>query len=458
MGFQKVFNLVFIFLFISLLASCSSSNSDNPANGSVSLLITDGITTDFDQVNLTVESISFLGENDARQTTVFDKAQVINLLALQNYSDLLTTKMVPAGIYHKIRLHVSQVELVKLNPDASVLSSDIAKLPANGKVDLNPRVPFVVTGGEHLMIELDVDAEKSIHIVNKGNGKLEYNFRPVVFVNILGDERLKLVLVDGKVLAKTESSFQLCDIQVTEVNDSCVEVLITQDSVVQDNMIAAVAASSIVNDDIVTVLGKAGAENISALHIIIAASNGVTDNLALIKGRATSVVDVVNSFGMTTVDGNGGLAPATALPVTLAESARIFDKYGVQAGAEVIADGVGVDAFGLARPELASVADVVAAFVIYDNEISNVTISGAVIDNNSNSITVNTGDGLTECADVTSAKIIYLSNVNGILVQSELTVNELALDMVVTVYGTGSVPGCIAAKVVLAIDNTLTTP
>ena len=147
------------------------------------------------------------------------------MLALQKFSDLLATATVPVGSYSKIRLHVSQVELVRLNPDGTVLSSDIAKLPANGKIDLNPRRSFDVTDNGHLMIQLDMDANKSIHIIGNGKG---YNFRPVVFVNILGDDDMKLVILDGKVLEKTADGFQLCEVEAIAVNDDCMPVLFTE--------------------------------------------------------------------------------------------------------------------------------------------------------------------------------------------------------------------------------------
>lgn len=184
--FQIIKSISFLFLF-SVLTSCGSSDDGNSLNasassGRVSLLITDGPTAEFDQINITLESISFIADDDSfdgsdveesdgddtsdaddtKEVIVFDEAKVINLLALQNYSDLLTTTVIPAGSYSKIRLQVSQVELVKLNPDGTVLSSELAELPGNGKIDLNPKGSFDVIDSEHLMIELDIDAEKSI--------------------------------------------------------------------------------------------------------------------------------------------------------------------------------------------------------------------------------------------------------------------------------------------------------
>ena len=118
----KILKLIPALFALLLLASCSSSDGGDSNTGTtatttattgrVSLLITDAPTDDFDQVNLTVESISFLGEGDGHETIVFDESRTVDLLALQNYSDLLVTAVIPVGTYDKIRLHVSQVELV----------------------------------------------------------------------------------------------------------------------------------------------------------------------------------------------------------------------------------------------------------------------------------------------------------------------------------------------------------
>ena len=467
MKFLQLIKLACALFAFSVIVSCSATDGSNASNdesqidnigqtassGRVSLLITDGPTLDFDQINVTLESISFIGEDDGHETIVFDEPRVINLLALQNYSDLLTTTIIPAGIYNKIRLHVSKVELVKLNPDGSVLSSDIAKLPANGKIDLNPQESFEVIGNGHLVIEFDMDAEKSIHIVETGNGK--YNFRPVIFVNILGEEELKLVILDGKVLAKTETGFQLCEVDVIEVNDSCMAVAITGNTVVQDDQIEVVLPPDGVEDeDMVTVLGIPGDE-VSALHIVIAAD--VSDNLALFTGAATSGVDVDNKFGMTTDDDNVVVPPLTALTVTLADSARIFDKYGTVVNSDNIINGTDVDVFGLALPDLLNVDNVKAAFVIYDNDKNNSNITGTIADiyGTESKISVTVVDGQTtinECVDIKDAYMFLFTIVGNSIVRQEITINDLKIGMSVDAYGDGSDPSCMSADVVLVTE------
>ncbi len=465
MKLLQVIKSIFVLFVLAALVSCSSSDTStaNAETGRVSLLITDAPSVAFDQINLTIESISFIPEQDdgaedediaTKEVILFDETRVINLLALKNFSDLLATTTVPVGSYSKIRLHVSQVELVNLNPDGSVAESYIAKLPANGKIDLNPQGSFDVTSGGHLMIELDVDAEKSIHIVETGKG---YNFRPVIFVNILGEEELKLTILDGKVLAKTDTGFQLCKVDAVEVNDSCLAILISENTVVQDENIVVVTAGAIDNEDIVTVLGKAGAQNVSALHVVLAPADKSVNNQALFSGEATSVVDLDNSFDMKTDDDNSVVLPGTSLTVTIADGARVFDRFGTVVTQDKIAIGTDVDVFGLAMPDLSTIDKVKAAFVIYDDNVESVSITGTIADiyGTESKISVTVVDGATtvnKCVAIENAHLLLLKIVGNDIVREEITINDLHIGMVVDVYSDDDDMNCMPADVVLVID------
>jgi hypothetical protein len=106
----------------------------------------------------------------------------IDLLELRDEEFLLKVKRdVPAGVYEKIRLRVS--EIIAEGDLSKVPCTDIEiKLPS-GKIDLNPREPFRVIPNKTLSITLDIDANKSINLHQAGkSGKCI--FRPVVFVDI----------------------------------------------------------------------------------------------------------------------------------------------------------------------------------------------------------------------------------------------------------------------------------
>jgi len=458
---KSIFAVIFTAFTLSVLISCSATDGNNTTGlsaetGRVTLLITDGVTEDFDEVNLTVKSISFIGEDDGHETIVFNESRVINLLALQHYSDVLATAVIPAGTYDKIRMHVTKVELVKEGLDPI-----ITKLPANGKVDLNPRGTFEVAPDGDLMIELDVDAEKSIHIIKKGNGEYSYNFRPVVFVKIMGvDDDSKLVLLDGKVLGKTETDFKLCDAQDLEVNDNCLTILISQNTVVQDDQINVVQPGEdgyVKDDDIVTVLGIAR-ESIDALHIVIASKDKETSDQALFKGKATSDA-TGNKFSMKTL--------VQPIDVSLVDGSgvRVFDKYGTNVGAGEIAVDSAVVVFGLVQQvSIDGVADVKAAFVIIDNDIKRDKVSGtiAAINKDESQITVTvdsdtfTGD---VCVDVNEAILFILGIDEGKVVSKEITINELTVGMLIDVYGQDSGLTCsVAAGVVLVAEPIVVTP
>ena len=497
MKMPKFYTPIFLFLLSAVLVSCGTGSDTasldaNQQTGRVSLLITDGPTDEFDQVNVTIESISFIREDDddhdddsnddhsnnddsssdhsssddgddaksdddddnSHETIVFDQSEVINLLALENYSELLSTAVIPAGNYSKIRLHVSQVELVKLDAEGKDIESHIAKLPANGKIDLNPRESFEVTGGGHQIIELDIDANKSILIIEKGNGKLSYNFRPVVFINVLGEEELKLVMLDGVVFEKSDTGFLLCDGSLLEPDDSCFNIQASAQTVTQDDQIDVVIFDSIEDGDVVTVLGKAGVANVAALHVVIYADATEPQNLAVFSGDATSMVDASNVFTMVTDDDNDVVAPDTSLNVLLTDGARIFDKYGNVVSSDVLHDGVDVDVFGLAVPELAAVTDVDAAFVIYDEDEKDDKFSGiiAAIDTIDGQITVSVDKGAFSgdvCFDIDEAHMFKLTEVDDKIRSDEIAMDDLAVGMSVDVYGEDEGHSCISADVVL---------
>lgn len=473
----QIIKLIFAAFIFSVLAACSSGTDTStttatPGTGRVSLLITDGPTTDFDQINVTVESISFLCEDDddiadgeeeinalddddddsCKEVILFEETRVINLLALQNYSEMLSTTSIPAGTYSKIRLHVSQVELVRFDINGDVIFSEYAKLSSN-KIDLNPRDSFDIVDGSYLIVELDIDAEKSILVVETGNGK--YIFRPVIFVNILGEQELKLVILEDRKVLASDTGFQLCEAEDVEVNDECLALLTSDNTVVQDDQInLVVPPDGVAEYDIVTVLGKVGYGGIDALHIVISADEAEPQNLALFAGKATSPVAVDDSFGMETDDdANNVVAPGTMLTATLAASARVFDKFGTVVSSDNIKDGSDVDVFGLANPDLIAPETVKAAFVIYDNDDLDDNFSGVIVAIVDSVITIEIdNDGISttfECANIDEAIVLLLESAGSSGSSEEIAADQLLPGMSVDVYGEDEGLSCLSAEAVL---------
>ncbi len=195
--------------------------------GRVAILLTDAPTEAFDEVNVTIAAVHLLADEERVQ--LFESALGVtrNLLDLRDSAELLfNVTDAPTGCYDKIRLVVTGVELVRYarNGDQVLYDDEVdgvlvpriadgfpaqAHLSSN-KIDLNPRGSFCVVAGETLVLQVDMDVLRSVHVVENAHGT-EFNFRPVVFVTVLAGEELgRLVRLNGWVEEVTEAGFTLC--------------------------------------------------------------------------------------------------------------------------------------------------------------------------------------------------------------------------------------------------------
>jgi hypothetical protein len=175
-------------------------------NGTVTLLATDAETDQFRSINLTITRAEMLAQ-DGGSEVLFEGNKTFDLLALADVTEVFSISEVPEGNYDKIRLTLTQIELVFHDDRDPVYPS----LPGNGKLDINPRGLFTVDSEESLTIELDFDAEKSLKIVEQGNGG--FSFRPVVFTRKVENEfDTKLIRQQGIIREFDEigGDFLLC--------------------------------------------------------------------------------------------------------------------------------------------------------------------------------------------------------------------------------------------------------
>jgi hypothetical protein len=217
--------------------------------GVVAIVLKDAPTNEFDEILVTISSVTLLGNGDP--VVIFDEEKTIDLLKLQNFYDMLAVSdEVPAGTYEKIRLMVTDIDLIKYDDDDNAEVID-AEIPANGKIDLNPRGSFTVAPDTALLIEIDMDAKKSIHVV--GTGSERYKFRPVVFVDIQERQLLNgLVRAHGTIgeIAEDNTSLELCDvdIQFTTSSKECVIVNLSEESTLFDENGDAIEVEDIRNE------------------------------------------------------------------------------------------------------------------------------------------------------------------------------------------------------------------
>lgn len=164
-------------------ANLSSSDSSSGA-GTVAFFIADAPSDYYKHIWITITEVSLIPVDKSYEPVVVfksNKGLTLDLLEYRDEDYLLTLKKdVPAGLYAKIRLGISDISVEP--KDGAPCSNLEIKLPS-GKIDLNPREPFLVSSGGALSIRLDIDANKSINLHKAGkSGKCI--FRPVVFVDI----------------------------------------------------------------------------------------------------------------------------------------------------------------------------------------------------------------------------------------------------------------------------------
>lgn len=191
-----------------------------PDTGMVGLWFTDLPSDDYTSILLTVSEASLIGGDDS-QEILFQGEREIDLLDLTNYSEPVVFDEVRVGTYTKVRLMVDSIELFPADGRPSFF---VERLPANGKIDLLQPGGFDVLPGRTMMIEIDVDANKSLKLTGAGNSG-RVNFRPVVRVNVYdpGDEH-KLARLEGAVTGEpngTDGTFVLCSIVAP---DHCVDI------------------------------------------------------------------------------------------------------------------------------------------------------------------------------------------------------------------------------------------
>ena len=231
-----------------LLAGCGGGGGGGGdgtsaiGSGSVAVVLTDKPANlgNIDEILITITAVEIFDDDGGKVTLYNGRPRgPFDLLKLEHESrPLAFGPNVPAGTYCKIRLTLSDLELV-FNTDEPNFHP---KLPGNNKLDLNPQKCFQVTPDSKVYLQLDMDA-KSIHVVQTGNKK-HYNFRPVVFIDVIQhDFPAKLVrLEDGVIreINRESGTLLLCEFsygdEVRGEFDDCMTVIISRDTSAFDNI------------------------------------------------------------------------------------------------------------------------------------------------------------------------------------------------------------------------------
>jgi hypothetical protein len=310
-----------------------------PTTGKVAVLFTDAPTDAFCQILATVERIDLLGGSNP--TNVFIGPETVDVLSLRNFSDLFSIATeVPVGSYEKVRLTLSDLALVECDAEGTPEPEarwERPKLPGNGKLDLNPRGSFQVVGGETLVIEIDMDMTKSLHLVKAGNSG-RWQFRPVVFVTIAPDDT-KLVRVFGEARELGATSFLLCPLAPPSSmgegamvsnpdRDRCIDVATDDRTGIFGEDGLPVGLSSVASGDPLTAIGFLSAYNpttgsrTTRLRLdAVVLEIGPLDAFQRIAGAAVTAPGNNDIFEFLP---SAASDPAAAIDVLLQSGTRIF--------------------------------------------------------------------------------------------------------------------------------------
>ena len=470
---NKLSQLILSCTLLLLVASCgggggdaAGTTSNRSSTGSVALLLTDGPTDEIDEVNLRIIKVELM--SDGGRVTIFEGDETVNLLDYRHDAKIFAMDDgVPVGTYSKIRLTLQSIELVWRDLAGEIIETAYPKLPGSGKLDLNPRGSFDVNTDETLLLQIDIDAKKAIHIVKKGS-KDEYNFRPVVFVDVLTtDFSGKLVRVFGLIKEIDDEDYEnqhitLCDLDLftiqpilEEIAGPCVEIYTDSDTGFFDDDGAPIDLNKVVVDQPITVVGNLMIGYSSSTGIEILAKvveRGEAGTYKTLQGKALSSVDADDQFPLAT----GSSTESSEIPdvtVQLQTGTIIIDPIGEQLSRDVIDEGVRVSVDAV---PVASIDDnlVLAALVIVDlNDVGIDPVRGVIgsIPDGICGFSVLPADGGSDLSVRTSEDTLILKITSA--TSSELIkAGDLSDSVTVDLYGDIATDGCFDANAIIVFE------
>jgi hypothetical protein len=491
---------MFLLILTSFLVACGGGGGGDSASleggtGNVALLMTDGPTDDFDEINITVTKAELFC--DSGHITIFEGEKTFNLLNLADHGKIFAAgEGIPAGYCSKIRLTLTEIELVKKDDQGNILEQAYPKLPGNGKLDLVPRGTFYIAPGETIVIQIDMDAEKSIHIVGTGSDK--YQFRPVVFVDIIDGSFLgKFIRVHGTIgeIDVDSQEFELCKDSVQpvpveqnssdsehEYEDSdyegCIEVSVVDATSIFDETGKPTSFDQLVTGEEATVYGRLRHDDDDEHHdeeeehedgdsesdddkyehqfhdlelIALVIELGPEGTFDRVKGVAQDGVDQAGQFPLL-IDADLG----TLMTVQVQEGTKIVDRKGEMRSIEDIVSGMPMMVEGVVD-DTVDPNVVNAAFIVLDVDGMYLTkLSGTV---NMNPADVCGGVGLSMNDGIMDRDVRIDSGTLAFLVSpaegggvssAQMDIADIAEGQTIDVYGTEGDGGCFNADVIIA--------
>jgi len=302
-------------------------------------------------------------------------------------------------------------------------------------------------------VEIDIDANKSIHIVGTGNDA--YQFRPVVKVNImdggLPDKLARLEGVVAEIYDDPAGKFLLCS---ADFSDVCVVVYLANAGSVFDAEGLPASISELRVDDFVTVIGRyrqddannvenTGVDEKFAFDAIVIEIGG---NASQVKGIVASIPDENDQFDLVIDRG-------AIVAVQLQEGTKIIGKDGeldrsaLAITQKVEIEGVVVEAVVAGDPDTIRAALILVDDGFYDDKMSGTIAPPLDSSNMSFNLTTSIGG---RCVNLNNNSIIILISENADGTEVKIgAFADLAIDQSVDVYGQQRSDGCLDASEVV---------
>ena len=460
---------------------------DTPTTGTVGIFITDAPTDRFDKILVQVTQIDLLG--DGQPETVFKGDVTIDLRQLETNGELLSlSDEVAPGDYSKLRLYVDDITLVDVDSDGVTVLEEIhPEIPANGKVELNPRGTLTVTAGETLLLQLDIDAEKSIKYHETGNGK--WKFRPVIFVKEGdADDFGRLTRIYGRIdqLDGDAMSFRLCQTELLSDDDDsddyaedehCVRVSVMSDAGLFGDTGAPIEFAALTDGDFVTVAGLVQNDDDDSSDVDeVSSSDGASDDnsdeafsidavvvmqgekgtFRPYEGRVNEGLDTETGEFTIDLDDDQGVETDGALLALFQDGTRVFDKQGLALEPGSIATDVrgyfeGRLVLSDTDPDVLRTALIILDLVPHGDEV----LRGEIATLNDMGFVLMTdgGDRCVEFDDDLEIFLISPDEGDGIISERG-TVEDLMAGQSVDVYGDEESDGCFEAETII-VDLTV---
>ena len=443
-GFRRIAIAALLGLAFSLTAcgDGSSSNPEIPSTGTVALLLTDLPTDNIREINFDVVEATLIG--DQGQQNVFTGNTRVHLLDLENYSVPIALGEVTAGSYTKLRLQIEKFEIVDNDGE-----KHYPRPPANGKIDLLEPGGIEVVPGRTLVAHVDMDANKSIHLVQTGNSK--YRLRPVVRVEFkLDGLPNELVRIEGRIESLVEGdpgSFALCSLDNPDV---CLDVTLAEGACVFDEdgiPFETIDENTLAVDDMVVVIGTYsdgdGDGNPDLDAIIV--EKGLAEQ---VKGIVTEVPDAEGLFLL--ID-RGGVQITVELQ---ASCTKIFGANGEVLTPDALQVGQGIEVEGVTSGDPAALR---AALIVLDADDELQQLTGTIAEPIEDPGFVLTTTGGDICVELVEDGIVTLI-MDGGAEMMEGSFTDIKAGRAADAYGTLSmdgVEGCFqASEVVVTVPTT----